>query len=169
MLLKSEMNGWDVQYGTGEKIGTVRDLVVNTTARRWPVTGIVLTHGLSHRRRCLDVPTDELAVEARDHRLVRRGRTPIHEEAVDTSTPDHLVLGSLEGAKVYSRDEQYLGRAYDFAISTAPAGGWLVWKFLVRPSDARSARLRLRVGDIAEISRDRIVLKASKDELPDAR
>lgn len=168
MLLKSEVNGWEVQYGTGERIGTVKDLIVDTQAPRWPVKGLILSHGIGRRRHLLDVPTRDLEVDAHEKVVIRRGHTPLHEEGPGVSALDHLRLSSLEGAKVYTRDEELLGTAYDFAIATRPVGGWLVWRFLVRRPGLRSRRLRLGVGSIDHVSKGRIVLKGTRDTIPGA-
>ena len=168
MLLKSELEGWDVQYGTGEKIGTVRDLVVNTKVAEWPVKGLVLAHGLGRRRHLLDVPTRELEVDPHEQVLIRKGHAPLREEGSRVSALDHLRLSSLDGAKVYDRDDEYVGTAYDFAIATRPLGGWVVWRFLVRRPGARARRLRLSIGRIDQVSKGKIVLKGTRASIPGA-
>ena len=165
MLRKTEMGGWPVKYATGERIGTVRDLVVNAEAPEWPVTALVLSGGLGRKGHLLDVPTRELEVDSHERTLVRRGHAELRPDQDRGSARNHLKLGSLEGAKVYSKDEQLLGTTYDFAIATSPPGGWLVWRFLVAQPGMRSRRLRLHVSDIDSVESGRIVLKATKDEI----
>ena len=165
MLLKSEMSGWAVQYGTGERIGTVRDMIVNTRNAHWPVTGLILTRGLARRRHLLDVPTRELTVDPHERVLVRKGHTPLADEPVGGSAIDHLRLSSIEGARVLSRDQEYLGQAYDFAIATRPLKGWQVWRFLVRAPGLKSRRLRLSVDDVDRIENGTIVLRRSRDQV----
>lgn len=168
MLLKSELSGWEVQSGTGEKIGTVKDLVVNTTSARWPVTDLLLSHGVSRRRHLWDLPVREVKVDPKGHTLVRREHTPLHGEAPGGSSLDHLRLGSLRGAKVYDRNLEYLGTAFDFDVDPRPASSWLVLKFLVKRPGVGTRRLRLSVSDVAQVAKGKIVLKASKETLPGA-
>ena len=165
MLLKSELGRWAVEYGTGERLGKVRDVIVDTRRTNWPVTGLVITPGLGRGRHRLDVPTAELEVDPHARVLRRRGRTELIEEGPNASSLDHLHLSGLDGAAVYSQDDQPVGRAYDFVIATSPPSGWLVWRFLVNVPGARSRRLRLHVDDIASVERRRITLKATRDEL----
>lgn len=165
MLLKSEISGQAVQYGTGERIGKVHDLIVNTQKTNWPVTRLVLSRGPARGTRLLDVPTRELEIDRENRAVVRHGHAQFHAETSRASSLDHLRLSSLDGARVYSRDEQLIGRAYDFVIATSPPEGWLVWRFLVRVPGARSRRLRLHVGDIESVQKGRITLKAEKDEI----
>lgn len=165
MLLKSEISGRTVQYATGEKIGRVRDLIVNTEKENWPVTALVLSRGAARGSHLLDVPTRELEIDREKHAVVRHGHAQFHQEASRASSLDHLRLSSLDGARVYSHDEQSIGTAYDFVIATTPPGGWLVWRFLVRVPGARSRRLRLHVSDIESVQKGRITLKAEKDEI----
>ena len=165
MLLKSEISGQAVQYGTGEKIGRVRDLIVNTQKANWPVTRLVLSRGLGRGTHLLDVPTRELEIDREKHAVVRHGHAQFHEETSRASSLDHLRLSLLDGARVYSHDDQPIGRAYDFVIATTPPEGWLVWRFLVRVPGGRSRRLRLHVADIESVQKGKITLKAEKDEI----
>lgn len=168
MLLKSELKGWTVRYGTGETIGKVRDLIVNTEKPHWPVTRILVARGWSGREHLLDVPTSRLEIDPEERVLVRRGHTELREERKSASSRDHLRLALLDKAKVYSADDQLVGRAYDFAIATSPPEGWLVWRFLVDVPGRRTRRLRTHVADIDSVEKGRIVLKASKDEVASA-
>ncbi len=165
MLLKSELTGRPVRYGTGERIGRVSDLIVNTRKPNWPVTTLVLSQGVGRGTHLLDVPTRELEIDREERAVVRRGHARFREETSRASSLDHLRMSSLDGAKVYSHDEQLLGRAYDFAIATSPPEGWLVWRFLVRVPGVGSRRLRLHVSDIESVSKGKLVLKATKDEI----
>lgn len=165
MLLKSELDGWKIEYGSGETVGRVKDLVVDTERTNWPVTEIVLTRGIGRGHHVLDVPTKDLEVDPHARRLIRRGHAALREEPKTASALDRMRLSGLRGARVYSKDDQLIGTAYDFAIATSPPGGWLVWRFLVAVPGVRSRRLRLHVGDVESVAKGRMVLKATKDEL----
>lgn len=165
MLLKSEMDGWTIEYGTGEAIGRFRDLIVDTRKPRWPVRALLLSRGIARRTHLFDVPTREIKVDRHNRTMVRHGHAPLRQEAAGASALDRLRLGSLAGAQVFSSDNEPIGKAYDFVIATSPPEGWLVWRLLVKVPGARSRRLRLPIGDIASIGRDGIVLRASKEEI----
>lgn len=167
MVLKSELRGWDVQSGTGEKLGTVRDLVVDTTSLRWPVKHVLLSRGVP-RRRLLDLPIQEVEIDPRGGVLVRRQYTPLPREAPGGSALDHLRLDALQGAKVYDAANDYLGTAYDFTIESRPSAAWVVQRFLVQPPGVNTRRLRLSVADIAQVVKGKIVLKVTKETIPGA-
>ncbi len=165
MLLKSEISGRPVEYGTGERIGKVHDLIVNTQKANWPVTRLVLSRGAGRGTHLMDVATKELEIDRDKHTVVRHGHAQFREERSRASSLDHLRLSMLDGARVYSHDDQPVGKAYDFVIATTPPEGWLVWRFLVRVPGARARRLRLHVADIESVEKGKITLKAEKDEI----
>lgn len=165
MMLKSEMTGRAVRYATGDTLGNVRDLIVNTRKPNWPILTLVLSRGMGRGSHLLDVPTHELEVNREERTFVRHGHASLRKDTGSGSALDHLRLSTLEGARVYSRDDQVIGKAYDFVIAVSPPGGWLVWRFLVQVPGMRSRRLRLHVSDIDSVAKGKIVLKAAKDEI----
>lgn len=165
MLLSSELDGWKVEYGTGETIGRVQDLIVDSREARWPVTALLLGRGVTRKTHLFDVPTEDLEIDRHERTLVRRGHAALREEPAGPSARDRLRLSSLTGSRVVSSDDKPIGKLYDFAIATSPLGGWLVWRFLVRVPGARSRRLRLAISDIQSIDKGQVVLQASRDDV----
>jgi uncharacterized protein YrrD len=164
MILSTEIQGWEVKYDTGERIGKVQDLIVDTEDPGWPLLGLVVSQGLGKRAGLITLPTPRFEVDKDEKALVKQGRVELKAVSSKTSSADFLSLRFLNGAKVYSSDEKLIGKVYDFVIVTSTKK-WRVWRFLVNVPGLRSRRLRLPISDIATISRGKIVLHPSKDEI----
>ena len=167
LVMRTETDGWTVRYGTGERIGALKDFIVDTKASPWEVRSLVIRNGLGRGAHLLDLPTPHLEVDKPEKAFVKTGHADLRDAPEPTSSADHLRLSSLAGMKVYSSDEKLLGKAYDFAIATATQH-WMVWRFLVDVPGLRSRRLRLPVSDIASVSNERIILRTTQEDIQGA-
>jgi len=164
MMLTSEINGWEVKYGTGERIGKVQDLIVDTKDPEWPLLGLVVSPGVGKKAGLIELPTPGFEVDKDEKAFIKKGRVDLEKVSSKNTSADYLSLRFLNGAKVYSSGKEIIGKVYDFVIVTSTKR-WRVWRFLVNVPGLRSRRLRLPVSDIATISSGKIVLHPSKDEV----
>ena len=163
MVLRSELKGFDAEYKTGDKIGIVKDVVVDTTKEKWPVLGLVVSPGVL-KKNVMVAPTEQVRIDVDEERVMVPGETKLEEALVGGSSRRMLQLGFMHKTPVYTKDEIKIGKIYDAVITTRLVP-WKVWKVLIKVPELISRRLRLDIRDIEKIADDRITLKLTRDEL----
>lgn len=163
MVLKSEIQGFDVEYDTGSKVGVVKDIVVDTTEERWRVVGIVVSPGIA-KKEIVVKPDKEVAIDIDEETITISDEAEQDMAPEDASSQKNLKLEFIHKKKVYSKDDEKIGKIYDAVIMTRMAP-WNVWKVVIRVPGFIAMRVRLDIRDIESIDEDRITLKLTKDEL----
>jgi len=163
MVLKSEIQGFDVEYKTGSKVGVVKDIVVDTTEERWRVVGIVVSPGIAKKEFVIK-PDKDVTIDLDKETITISGEAEHDMAPEDASSEKNLKLEFIHKKKVYSKDDEKIGKIYDAVIMTRMAP-WNVWKVVIRVPGFIAMRVRLDIRDIESIDEDRITLKLTKDEL----
>jgi len=163
MVLKSEIQGFDVEYNTGSKVGVVKDIVVDTTKERWHVVGIVVSPGIAQKE--IVIKANEDVVIDLDEETVTISDKAEHDMVPeDASSQKKLKLAFIHKKEIYSKDDEKIGKIYDVIVMTRMVP-WKVWKVVIRVPGFISMRVRLDIRDIDSIDEERITLKLTKDEL----
>lgn len=163
MVLKSEIQGFDVEYKTGSKIGVIKDIVVDTTEKRWIVVGIVVSPGIMKEE--VEIKPDEDVEIDLDEEIVKiTEKAEQDSPPMDASSQKHMRLSFIHKKKVYSKDGEKIGKIYDtvFTTRTVP---WKVWKVLIKVPGFIARRVRMDMRDIDTITDERITLALTKSEL----
>ena len=163
MILRSEMDGFTVEYRTGDKIGKLKDIIVDSTQERWPVVGLYVSPGIGKGEIVL-VPTKMVDIDADEETVVVTGDAKIEKPMIDASNWQHLLLEFVEGRAVLTKDGEKIGKVYD-AVVMEGVKPWKVWKILVKTHGLKSRRLRMDVRDIAKITDEAVELKLLKAEI----
>jgi len=163
MVLKSEIQGFDVEYKTGNKVGVVKDIVVDTTEERWRVVGIVVSPGIAKKEFVIK-PDKDVTIDLDKETITISGEAEHDMAPEDASSEKKLKLEYIHKKKVCSKDDEKIGKIYDAVIMTRITP-WSVWKVIIRVPGFIAMRVRLDIRDIESIDEDCITLKLTKDEL----
>lgn len=163
MVLKTEIQGFDVEYNTGSKVGVVKDIVVDTTEERWHVVGIVVSPGITQKGIVIK-PSKDVAIDLDEEKITITDEAEHDLAPEDASSQKNLRLAFVHKKEVYSKDGEKIGKIYDTVVTTRMTP-WKVWKVLIKVPGFISRRVRLDVRDIESINEERITLKLTKSEL----
>ena len=163
MILRSELDGFTVEYRTGDKIGKIKDIIVDSTKERWPVVGLYISPGIGKREIVIE-PTQMVDIDVDEETIVVTGEAKIERPVIDASNREHLLLEFVEDQPVLTKDGEKIGKIYD-AVVMEGLMPWKVWKVLIKTKGLRSRRLRMDVRDIAKITDEAIELKLLKAEI----
>ena len=163
MVLKSEIQGFDVEYNTGSKVGVVKDILVDTTEERWRVVGIIVSPGIA-KKEIVIKPNEDVTIDLDEETITISDEAGHDMAPEDASSLKKLKLEYIHKKKVYSKDEEKIGKIYDVVVMTRMVP-WNVWKVIIRVPGFIAMRVRLDIRDIESIDEDRITLKLTKGEL----
>ncbi len=164
MIQISDMRGFAIEYRTGDRIGKLGDLAVDTTKELWPVVGLIVDMGFGKGDKMID-PGEHIEVDIEEERNIELGgKAILRDPHTDASRLDHMRLHFLDGKKVFSSDEQLVGKVYDAVVFTH-IKPWNVKKLLVSTKGLKSRRIRLDVNDITKVTTDGIVLDMEMAEI----
>ena len=163
MILRSEMDGFTVEYRTGDKIGKLKDIIIDSTMERWSVVGLYISPGMG-KSEIVIVPTKLVDINVDEETIVVTGDATTERPVVDASDLEHLLLEFVEDKPVLTKDGENIGKIYD-AVVMEGVKPWKVWKVLIKTQGLRSRRLRMDVRDIAKISDEAVELKLLKVEI----
>lgn len=162
--MKSEIIGATVEYSTGDRLGKLQDLLVDTTGARWPVVGLIVAAGTPPRERLLaSGPHVRVVERGRKRRLVVSGHVQLKPVSHRASPRNRLRMSHLDGAEVKGLEGKPVGKAYDFALRTA-VDPWRVDRILVRPKGLKSRRLRVGPAQVSSVRHKQLVLSISSEE-----
>lgn len=163
MILRSELDGYTVEYRTGDKIGKVKDIIVNAKEERWPVVGLLISPGIGKGEIVIEA-TKMMEIDNDEETIVITGEATITKPFIDASNMANLLAEFVEGRPVLTKDGEKIGKVYDLVVMEG-VKPWKVWKFLVKTSGLMSRRLRMDVRDIAKITDEAVELKLLKAEI----
>ncbi len=164
MVMRSELRGYEVEYkDTGEEVGKIKDIIVDTTKTRWEVLGLVLSPGVSKENLFIK-PCEDMEVDTYEEKVLVSCDMEMEEAEEKPATSSHMSLGYMHKKKIFTKDGEKVGKLYDSVITTR-LFPWQVWKVLIKPRALYSRRLRIDNRDIDEITEDKITLKLTKLEL----
>ena len=167
MIHVSDMKGFEVEYRTGDRIGKLEDLAVDSTTDKWPVVGLIVDMGLGKDDKLID-PGEHIKVDLdEEHNIELGGKATLRTPHTDASRLDHLRMSFVDGKKVFSKDDQLLGKVYDAVVFTH-IKPWKVKKLLVSTRGLRSRRMRVDVRDVVKVSDEGIVLDMEMGEVEEA-
>lgn len=164
MILISELKGYDVEYRTGDKIGTVNDVLVDTTQDKWPIVGLMISPGFG-KKNIMVTPSDEVVINLEEEeKIVVTGKAKLEVPITDASKMKQLSLDFIDKLPVVTQDGEKLGKIYD-AVIMPRVTPWKVWKVLVKVPGLKSRRLRMDVRDIQRVTDEAIELNLSMAEI----
>ena len=163
MILRSEMDGFTVEYRTGDKIGKLKDIIVDSTKERWPVVGLYISPGIG-RAEIVMAPTKMMDINVDEETIVVTGDATLDKPVTDASNTENLLLEFIENRPVLTKDGENIGKIYD-AVVMEGVKPWKVWKILIKTKGLRSRRLRMDVRDIAKITDEAVELNLLKAEI----
>jgi sporulation protein YlmC with PRC-barrel domain len=166
MILKSKLEGSSVEYKIGERIGKVKDVIVNATDATWPIMGLVVSPGFGKGEVIVTVPNVVKLDDEEGNRLTVGPDAVISKMVVDISTMSKMKLDFIDNLQVLSSDGENVGKVYDVSIATG-VRPWKAKKLLVHRnrSDVSSRRLRLDIKHIKNISDKGVELDLSKAQV----
>ncbi len=163
MVLKSEIQGFDVEYNTGSEVGVVKDVMVDTTKERWHIVGIVVSPGITQKEIVIK-PNEDVEIDLDEETITISDKAEHDMEPEDASSQKKLRLAFIHKKEVFSKDDEKIGKIYDVVIMTRMVP-WTVWKVIIRVPGFISTRVRLDIRDIESVDEERITLNLTKDEL----
>lgn len=164
MMLGSEIKDYNVLNSIGEKIGNVKDVIVDTTKGKWYVIDVIVSKGLLKGRAIFSFGDIE-KINEEENEIILKEHTKINDLDEEKFAHDYLTMDMIKDKKIFSEDEEEIGKIYDFVIAT-DLKPWETIKLLVKPHEhiIKGRRIRLDVDDISKIS-DVINVKLTKDNL----
>lgn len=164
MLLKSDIKGFKVEFQTGDKVGKLDDLVVDSTKERWPIVGLKVVPGIA-RKELMVMPTHDVQIDVEEEeKIVITGKAKLEKPLVDASARSRMDLEFLDDLPVVTMDGERIGKVYDVVILER-VKPWKVWKVLVKQKGLRKRRLRMDVRDIGKVTNEAIELKLKLAEI----
>ena len=130
MILRSEMDGFTVEYRTGDKIGKLKDIIVDSTKERWPVVGLYISPGIG-RAEIVMAPTKMMDINVDEETIVVTGDATLDKPVTDASNTENLLLEFIENRPVLTKDGENIGKIYD-AVVMEGVKPWKVWKILIK-------------------------------------
>jgi len=167
MILKSKLEGSSVEYKIGDRIGKMRDVVVDVTDPKWPVMGLMVSPGFGKGEVMVTVPQVVKLSEEDGNKLMVGPDALISKQLVDVSSRTHMKLDFIDNLPVLSSDGATVGKIYDVGIATS-IRPWKASKLLVtreNTSHSQSAKLRLDVRHVTKVSDTGVWLDFSKDQV----
>lgn len=163
MVLRSEIQGFDVEYKTGSKIGVIKDIIMDTTQERWHVVGMVVSPGITQKEMVVE-PGEDVKIDLDEETVIVTDKSTLDPALMDASSQKHLRLKFIHKKEVCSKDGEKIGKIYDTVITTRTVP-WKVWKVLIKVPGFISRRVRLDIRDIDTITDDCVKLTLTKSEL----
>ena len=146
--MEDELTDFQIRDSLGNSVGSIKDLIVDTTVEPWPIRELVVGTGALERK---TVDFTEIAMIDEVGRVME-----LHDGAVltefrrDELSRERLPLGDIKVREVTCENNVELGDVYHFVITTGRPR-WEVRKLLVKPrgdlSNGRMARLGALVDD----------------------
>lgn len=164
MILGSELDKFEVVDSLGEEIGKIKDLIVDTTKNEWKVKEIIISKGILKGDNVVNIDTINKFDEDEKNISLKEG-TQLIDFDEDKLTHTYLTMDAVKDRKVFSSDEEEIGKIYDYVLAETMTP-WQVIKILIRPHEhfLKGRRIRLDVENILEI-KDVITIKMPKTEL----
>jgi len=163
MILGSELEGFTAVDSLGEKIGKVKDVLVDTTGKEWDVKEIVFSWGILKGNGVFSLG-DIKKFDESEKRIELKGRVELREFDKEKFSRKYLSMNAVKDRDVFGSDEEEIGKIYDYVVATKLTP-WQVVKILIRPHERRlkGRRIRLDVELISQI-KDVITVKQSREE-----
>lgn len=158
MKLFSQLEGYDMMSKLGDDMGKLEDLIIDSST--WNVDGLVIK-GLVKKEKTFVKPQDiELAEE--EERIYLSPEVKLNEVSQDKSSIHYLYLSDLMKKKVFTSDDDEMGKIYDIEIAP-DLKDWKIWKLLVKVG-FKKRRLRIKPQAIIELKED-LKIDMTKDEV----
>jgi len=156
-----------VEYKIGERIGKMKDVVVDVTDAKWPITGLVVSPGFGQGEVIVTVP-NVVKLDEKDSNMLAVGADAvISKEVLDVSSRTHMKLDFIDNLPVFSSDGVKVGKIYDVDIATS-IRPWKAKKLLVKresSSKDKSKRMRLDVRHVTNVSDKGVRLDFSSSQV----
>lgn len=162
-MLGDELKKCQVVDSVGEKIGKVKDVIVDTTKEKWVVKGIVVSTGIIGKDVLFNI--EDIGKIGEDEKTIDMKEGAEKREIREIFSPEYIPMEIIQEREVFSSDEEKVGDIYDYVVTTELTP-WEIWKVLIRPSEKRliGRRMRIDTKDISQI-KDKIVVKWLKEEI----
>ena len=159
MVLYSELKDFEVYSKLGEKRGSVNDLIVDLST--WNIKNLIISPSML-KKNVLYKQGDVKEVNESKKRFIIPGE--LEEQDVPEISTFNMAFADSEliGKDVVSKDNQDVGKVYDFDVPLK-LENWMVWKILIKRG-IKERRLRVSPDEIESIS-DKIVLKKTISEI----
>ncbi|MEA3457843.1 MAG: PRC-barrel domain-containing protein [Candidatus Thermoplasmatota archaeon] len=164
MMLGSELEGYQVFDSLGEKVGKVKDAVVDATREEWLVKEIVFSWGVMKGDGVFSFEDIENLNES-EERIELKERAELRDFDKEKFSRRYLSMDAVGNRDVFGSDEEEIGKIYDYVLTTKLTP-WQVTKLLIKPYGTRlkGRRIRLDVENVSQI-KDVITVKQSIEEL----
>ena len=164
MILRSEIKKSHVEYSTGARIGNIKDLIVDTTEKRWPVVGLLVSQGVNKKDIVVTPSGNSDITVTEKGRIIVTSDTTIEAPVIHASSKKSLMFHFIENTPVVTRDGEKIGKIFD-AVIIDNIQPWAISKILVKVPGLKSRRLRIDVRHVGKITGDAIELVLTKDEI----
>ncbi len=164
MMLGSELEEYTAVDSLGEKIGKVKDAIVDTTGEEWNVKELVVSKGLLKGEAVFSFE-DIKKFDEDEKRIALKDGTDLQDFDEEKLSHEYLSMDAVKERDVFDSNEEEIGKIYDYVLATNLTP-WQVVKILIRPHGNRlkGRRIRLDVEKITEI-KDVITVNISRDEV----
>ena len=143
MILFSQMEGYEIRSQMGDRMGKMKDLVIDTS--NWKVKGLVIAE---KKKRMLVNPHD-LKIEWAEEKIILSPEVRTVEDLQEKSSVHNMYLSDLVKKHVISSDDEEVGRIFDVEITTE-LKDWEVWKLLIKVG-FKKRRLRIKPKKIRKL------------------
>jgi sporulation protein YlmC with PRC-barrel domain len=164
MILGSELEKYSVYDSLGKEIGTIKDIIVDTTKEEWNTKEIILNKGILKGESVFSYE-DINKLDEETKRVELKEQTKLHELDENKYSHEYLSMDSVKKREILSSEEDEVGKIYDYVILNS-LERWKISKILVKPHEhiLTGRRIRLDVKNIDKI-KEMITLKLAKKEL----
>jgi len=161
MRLFSQLEGYDMKSKLGDDMGKLKDVIIDS--KTWNVNGLVLKGLVKKEKTFVKPKSIELA--EKEERIYLSPEVKVYEVSQEKSSMNYLYLSDLMKKKVFSNDDEKIGKVYDIEIATE-LKNWKVWKLLIKVG-FKKRRLRIKPQTIMELGEDLKIdmTKAEVEEL----
>lgn len=165
LMMEDELTGYTVKDSLGNEVGSVKDIIVDTTAEHWPVREVVVGTGILEKKTvCFE---DVVAIDDQEKVLELRNDATLVSFDKKALTQKRLTLDEIKSRDVTCENDATIGGIYHFVVATGiPC--WEVRNLLVKPKgDAFTGRrLRLDTKDVVEV-KDTVRVRSTLQEVQD--
>lgn len=164
MMLGSKLKDFVVIDSLGEKVGHVKDMIVDTTKDEWDIVDVLISKGMIKGKGVFSFDSIE-KIDENEEEIVLKEHAEIDDLNEEKFGHDYILMDEIKDKKIFSEDEEEIGKIYDFVVATTLTP-WKTIKLLVHPHEhiIKGRRIRLDVDNISKIT-DVITVALSKDKL----
>ena len=164
-IIGDKLEDYKVVDSLGEDQGKLKDIIVDTTKRKWEVKDLVVSTGvIKNKAICFK---DIAQIDNENKIITLKDNIEPHEYDEEDFSKSYITFDELKKRDVYCENDAEVGNIYDYIIGYE-LPKWEVQNILINPKGdwLKGRRIRLSVEDVSEV-KDRITVKSNREEIQD--